>query len=129
MTSHDELIEHLKGVRYVAINTCYGGFGLSQEAIKLYLERASIEYGLEPRSDRDSTNRYGPHIIVNDDYWSESDIARDDPILISVIRDLGKAANKEYAELKIVKIPADVEWYIEEYDGREWVAEKHRTWS
>ena len=128
MTSHEELLEHLKGVRYVAINVCHGGFGLSLEAMKLYLERASIEYTLEPRGDRDSTNRYGPNIVVNNDYWTEFDIARDDPVLIGVIRDLGEAANSQYAELKIVKIPADVEWFIEEYDGKEWVAEKHRTW-
>lgn len=25
-------------------------------------------------------------------------------------------------------IPDDVEWEIEEYDGLEWVSEKHRTW-
>jgi hypothetical protein len=30
--------------------------------------------------------------------------------------------------LLIVEVPADVDWYIEEYDGLEWVAEKHRTW-
>lgn len=128
MTSHDELIEHLKGVRYVAINICYGGFGLSQEAIRLYLERAGIEHTLQPREDRHSTERYGPLVVVNDDLWTERDINRDDPILISVIRDLGEAANAQYAELKIIKIPADVEWYIEEYDGKEWIAEKHRTW-
>lgn len=129
MTTHDELIEHLKGVRYVAINVCHGGFGLSQEAAKLYLERAGIEYELLPREDRHSTNRYGPHIVVNNDYWYDREIPRDDPVLISVIRDLGEVANGQYAELKVVKIPADVEWYIEEYDGAEWVAEKHRTWS
>ena len=30
--------------------------------------------------------------------------------------------------LGTVEIPADVEWEIGEYDGLEWVAEKHRTW-
>ncbi len=25
-------------------------------------------------------------------------------------------------------IPDDVKWQIEEYDGLEWIAEKHRTW-
>jgi hypothetical protein len=28
-----------------------------------------------------------------------------------------------------VDIPDDVNWYIEEYDGNEHVAERHRTWS
>ena len=27
-----------------------------------------------------------------------------------------------------VEIPDDVEWQIEEYDGSEWIAEKHRIW-
>jgi len=35
----------------------------------------------------------------------------------------------EYSELKVVEIPDDVKWQLEEYDGLEWVAEKHRTWS
>jgi hypothetical protein len=29
----------------------------------------------------------------------------------------------------VIEIPDDVEWEVEEYDGLEWVAEKHRTWS
>ena len=33
------------------------------------------------------------------------------------------------AKLKIVEIPDDVEWIIEEYDGKEWIAEDHRRWS
>ena len=33
------------------------------------------------------------------------------------------------AELRVIKIPDDVKWYIDEYDGMEWVAEIHRTWS
>jgi hypothetical protein len=28
----------------------------------------------------------------------------------------------------VVEIPDGVEWEIAEYDGLEWVAEKHRTW-
>jgi hypothetical protein len=30
--------------------------------------------------------------------------------------------------LEIVEIPDDVEYTIEEYDGLEHIAEKHRTW-
>lgn len=128
MTSHEELIEHLKGVRYIVINTCHGGFGLSQEATKLYLERAGLNYELVPREDRYSTDRYGPEVLVNGHHWSDREIDRDDPILVSVVRELDREANGAYAELKIVKIPADVKWEIAEYDGSEWVAEQHRTW-
>ena len=68
-------------------------------------------------------------VDFEDDKFHVSDIARDDPLLIKVIRELGPAADGLHAELKIVEIPADVEWQIGEYDGNEWVAEKHRTWS
>ena len=37
-------------------------------------------------------------------------------------------ANGKWAKLKIVRVPKDVKWTIEENDGWEWVAEKHRTW-
>ena len=30
--------------------------------------------------------------------------------------------------LEIVEIPDDVVWYIEDYDGKEWIHEKHRVW-
>ena len=42
---------------------------------------------------------------------------------------LTRIRNAVRANHKIVEIPADVEWQIQEYDGMEWVAEKHRTWS
>ena len=35
----------------------------------------------------------------------------------------------DYAQLKIVEIPDDVKWIVEEYDGIELIAEVHRTWS
>ena len=70
----------------------------------------------------DYNNRY------NNQVWSDRDLARDDPVLIQVVRELGTQANALVAKLKIVEIPATVEWQIEEYDGKEWVAEQHRTW-
>ena len=32
------------------------------------------------------------------------------------------------ADLRVVEVPADVDWEIVDYDGQEHVAEKHRTW-
>jgi hypothetical protein len=58
----------------------------------------------------------------------DRDLARDDPDLVAVVEELGNQANGRHAELKVVDIPDDVNWCIEEYDGREWVAERHRTW-
>jgi hypothetical protein len=33
-----------------------------------------------------------------------------------------------HARLKIIEIPDDIEWHIEEYDGLEHIDENHRTW-
>ena len=44
------------------------------------------------------------------------------------VETLGDKASGNSARLRIVEIPDDVEWKIEEYDGYEHVAEVHRTW-
>lgn len=91
----------------IAINTDFGGFSLSDEAIDLY----KILTGIPPVDE------------VN--YW---ELARDDAVLVQIIEQLGDRANSRYSELKIIKIPDGVKWHISEYDGLEHVAENHRTW-
>lgn len=88
----------------IAINKCYGGFGLSDKAIDLYnsLSDTKTDYAFE--------------------------IERNDPILIQVIETLGDEANGRFAKLDIIDIPDDVEWEISEYDGMERVDEVHRSW-
>jgi len=103
----EKLIDALRGIQYIVINTCYGGFGISDRAEREYKALAGI----------------------TDEDWSVYSIARDDPYLVKVVRDLGMAANGAYANLKIVEVPGGVDWEIEEYDGNEHVAEKHRVWS
>lgn len=66
--------------------------------------------------------------VSEEDFLSSREIERDDPDLIEVVKELGDEANSVHSKLKIVEIPDDVEWTIEEYDGVEWVAEKHKTW-
>jgi hypothetical protein len=56
-------------------------------------------------------------------------IERNDPALVQTVEELGKRANGSHADLKVVEIPDGVEFQIEEYDGLEWVAEVHKTWS
>jgi len=93
----------------IVINNCYGGFGLSELAIVRLKELG-----------------YPTDIIGNiDDY----EISRDNSLLIKVVEELGVNANGRFSKLKVVEIPDNVEWEIEEYDGLEWVAEKHRRWS
>lgn len=107
----------------IVINDCFGGFSLSPVATELYAENKGIK--LTKKNDAWGVSHY----TEGDRYWSGRDVDRDDPILIKVIEKLGEGANGSFAALKIVEIPDDVDWQIEEYDGREWVAEKHRTWS
>jgi hypothetical protein len=97
----------MTNTRKVVINTCFGGFDLSEEARKMYAERKGIS--------------------VFDVYVYE--INRDDVDLVYVVETLQRHANSDYARLRVVEIPADVVWVIKEYDGMEHVAEVHRTWS
>lgn len=89
----------------VVINRCYGGFGLSEKAYE-YLGIPWDGYGFKFRDGEDRENLK----------------------LVECVEKLGEDANGTFAELKVVDIPDDVEYMIEEYDGIEWVAEKHRVW-
>ena len=112
----------------IVINADWGGFNLSDAAIKRYAELAGITL-IGQADDKFSWTHWYQDQVDDEHYWSERDIARDDPHLVQVIEELGAAANGDHASLKIVNVPDDVVWDIVEYDGREHVAERHRTWS
>jgi hypothetical protein len=61
-------------------------------------------------------------------YFSYYDLERDDPNLIKVVEKLGGKANGRFAKLNIVEIPDGIDYEITDYDGRESVEEKHRSW-
>ena len=90
----------------IVINAQHGGFGLSDKAMEEYKQRAGI----------------------TDPHFYSYDIPRNCPHLVAMVEENGDFVGSSYASLKIVKIPDDVKWQIEEYDGLEWVAEKHRIW-
>ena len=94
----------------VVINGCYGGFGIS-EAVATRLRSEGHEHLVESSS-------YGPQ------YLGE----RDHPAPVAAVEALGAEANGEFAKLRVVEIPDDAAWHIEEYDGIEHIAEDHRTW-
>ena len=98
------------------------------EVMVSYALVAEAEYKKIEAEEQGKPIALGRYEKSNALYFSESNINRTDPILIQVIRELKSKANSRYSKLKIVKIPNDVEWTIEEYGGIEWVAEKHRTW-
>jgi len=111
----------------VVINSCYGGFGLSHEAILRYAELKGIKLFWEGEGGT-FDHYYTSKDMKNSAYFSYRKIKRDDPILVQVVEELNDAANGEYAELSIVEIPDDVDWTVQEYDGYEHIAEEHRTW-
>lgn len=115
----------------IVINKCFGGFGLSDKGIQHYLNLKGIPYGTSPPSfGFTGTQDYwhADHVGDADYYISDRDFPRDDPALIQTVEALGREVNDRFASLEIIEIPDDVEWQIEEYDGTEWIAEKHRTW-
>jgi len=105
----------------IVINRCFGGFGLSSEAHRII---AHLKNWAHACDDWDK------------DYWYsepgkakyDRDLSRNDPDLVHVVEALGPEANGRYAELKVVDIPDEVDWYIHEYDGLEEVHEMHRKW-
>lgn len=133
----------------VVICVRHGGFGLSRKAFLLlremgqstavaeddplsggYVDRAVERDG--ERFGHDNIRASAESVVKMHERGMMSyltDIPRDDPKLVQVVRQLGHEANGPHAELKVVEVPDDVKWTVEEYDGREWIAEEHRTWN
>jgi hypothetical protein len=115
----------------VAINRCWGGFGLSDEAIEL-----CIEYGMTCVDHKDKSHESADFVTFNrrkDNYYahhSHEHEFRTHPVVIRVIEELGDEANGPRAELDIVEIPFDScdGWYIDDYDGKETIHETHSSW-
>jgi hypothetical protein len=112
----------------IVINTDYGGFGISDQAFKQYLELKGIEYTIEEPEEPSvfhGINFYGK----DGTYLSYYDIPRNDPKLVQVVETLGEASWGNFANLKVLDIPDGVTWELHEYDGIECVREIHRVWS
>ena len=113
----------------IVINDCHGGFGLSNKAKEHYAKLKGIEIeGREPKHPF-FKNQIDYYHKGTNDFFNYRDIERNDPALIQTLEELDVEANDWGSSLKIIVIPDDVKWQIDDYDGLEWVAEQHRTWS
>jgi len=98
----------------VVINGGFDGFRLSDKA-HWELGSFSRSWGWElPVHLRD---------LDTIDFRSHDDV-------VAVVEDLGDDAHGGGGRLYVVEVPAEAEGniHIAEYDGKEWVAENHRTW-
>ena len=94
----------------VVINSCFGGYGLSELAIDWLQKRGY-----------NTPNSFDVDLIEN----------RMNVLLVKCVKALGDKSFGYAAHLKVVKIPKDEitrELCIREYDGNEWVQEVTKEW-
>lgn len=138
----------------VVINACFGGFGLSVQGERRYVElMGKTAYFYKQVGFKGAYVRLAPkdngegelltYLFLEDmgaafdefperddsPYFYMRDVDRNDPLLIQVVEELGAAANGMCASLKVIEIPDGTDYEISEYDGNEHIAERHQTWA
>lgn len=98
-------------MRKIVYNTCYGGFGISQEAADEMVRRGhrGVEAALAQQKE------YG----CLDDVYIDDFVSRTDPVLVAVVEELGERANGGSARLRIEEFEDDEHFLIEDHDGKE----------
>jgi hypothetical protein len=84
----------------IVINTCFGGFQLSEKA-----------------KDRLSELGY----IPDSPLYGYDGIERNHPLLLQVLEELKDQANGWCSNLQVVEVNNHVNWHVLEYDGHEQV--------
>ena len=100
----------------VVINKCYGGFGISDAAVKWIRENKPCEHkeiiaGEPYDSNKREIKEY------NDSNYNHNSY-RDCPSLVAAVESLGDRTNGQHAELHIVDV-YDNTYSIKDYDGKE----------
>lgn len=118
----------------IAINKCFGGFDLSD-----YVFEKLVELGVPCYEDYDQVPKETKslYVVKAKEDWAFGKYhsnARDyeqrtNPLLIKAIEEVGEEKSSgRFGEIRIIEIPDDVAWEIDEYDGVETVHEVHRSW-
>ncbi len=137
-------------MKKVILNKCFGGFGLSKEAYELYAKKKGISvfhytqenlkkeiytYATDDNRTFDFyfTKDFGDNVYISDEDFKEyflnlDEKFREDKTLIEVVEELGEKANAFYSNLKIVEIPDDLDYVIDNYDGIETLHQKVKEW-
>ncbi len=138
----------------IIVNKCHGGFGLSDKAyerlgelgipIRKYIQEKRGKDGRFKRVPENEgevifDRRLSPHeakFTTREKYeefmgrywdaWTRD--TRSHPLLLQVVKELGKKSWGQHAKLEIVEIPDGVDYEIDDYDGIETIHEKHRSW-
>ena len=116
----------------IAVNRCFGGFGLSQRAYERLVELGAKTYTDNKPDDeselyihdnpRDADTIFGRYYVC----WDDD--TRTNPMLIQMIEELGSdAASGDCGQIEIIEIPDGVCYEIDDYDGIETVHECHRS--
>lgn len=126
----------------IILNKCYGGFDVSKEAYMLYAKKKGLElyqYASDfvnfkkciykKTNDETLFKNYftkdmGDNVEINNEDYEKynlylDDTYRKDPILIEVVEELGDKASGRLGDLKVVEIPDNSFYKIDEYDGVE----------
>jgi hypothetical protein len=103
----------------VVYNACYGGFGLSNEAMDRMVE-LGYDLKLNPKYNPNAESKYDD-TARKYECWGYVDCPRHDPILVQVVEELGEKADGAGAKLAIKEVSGP--YRIDEYDGNESVAE------
>ena len=138
----------------IVINKCFGGFELSMKGkkrlgelqgkdiyfykqIRYNFEEGIDEYQKVADLDKESLSthvvtkdfgEFASDVEINEFYYNDYGLERNDENLIQVVEELGKEANGQCSNLKIIEIPDGIEYEISDYDGVESIEELHRSW-
>jgi hypothetical protein len=119
-------------VTKIVYNGCYGGFSISTQAVRRYLQLKGVEFTEEitESSFRRIHFRVGTDCMGDGEYFSQYDIERTDPVLVQVVEELGAEANGDFADLCIRELDPGTKYRLQEYDGSEWIeTEEDMEWS
>tara|TARA_R100001132_G_C3270855_1_gene92961 strand:- start:343 stop:816 length:474 start_codon:yes stop_codon:yes gene_type:complete len=132
MTKRSDVVKDKNGnwipkLQKIVLNKCHGGFGLSDEAEELFWKL--LEYPVtfySTMNDESVTIKKDSPLEIKEDFYHAithpsfvRNLHRGNKALVEVVERLGEKANGAFASLEVVKIPADIEYNITEYDGYE----------